>query len=376
MGLISHKNRIILLLLKGALLVLFVGLLGYGVGYFFEKKKYEVSISSPGKNPSILCLRVEFPDHKMRMLDLEWKTKLTRLIGQANTYWKDQLYGTFQSFQEPKISAILTLNEPADAYLDDLDKIYQDSAKAAKAAGIAVEDFDHVLMSYPSVTETEKAWGSPGKIWYPGEIIEPPKLVHEIGHSFGLGHCALEYRDSSRIDPKSPPSTDPWFMMGEPSLLFFTPLPLPMRFQLEALTESQVPLLKREPGKKSETLRLHDFRKSPQPGQHAGYRISGKDDSTFWIGYLTGPEETFDAGGLFPVTGLVVQRSQQYLVESYPATKEKHDIYPELLPKRLGLKKGEQLHIKSGKFTVSLIAEGADEDGHAWADVVVDFGIS
>ena len=370
MDLIKNKNQTLYSVLKTAFLIIILGLVGYAAGYLFEKRQNAASFSAPGPNPSVLCLRLEFPDHKMRLLDLEWRVKLERLVGQANTYWNEQLYGTFEAFQTPEFTDILTLPESADSYLGDLDKIYED---AAKVSNLSFKDYDHVILSYPSITQDDKAWGAPGKVWYPGEVIEPHKFVHEIGHSFGLGHCALHYRDPDHINPTAPPSTDPWFMMGEPSFLFFTPLPLPMRYQLGALGENNVPKLTGAPGEKTTTLRIHDFRKTPKSGQTTGYQISGDDHSVFWISYLTPPDKIFEAGGLSPASGLIIQRSQQYLVESFAASREPHDTYPDLIPKRLGAKKGETFSPPNQKFTVEFLDEGTDSDGHAWADITVQF---
>ncbi len=342
------------------------------LSYFYTKNQKVVVFEAPGSRPSILCLRLEFKGHKMDLLDAEWRANFKKEIEQANRYWNENLYGSFEQFQDPVISPILTLPQEAEAYHDNLDRIYKESVVVAKEAGIDTAQFDHVVMSFPRITNDQSAWGAKGKVWYPGNYFESHTFVHELGHSFGLGHAAVNFRDRRGTDPTAPPSSDPWFMMGDSTPLFLTPLPLPMRFQLKALGEEHVPLV--ELKSQEQTYRLYDLKQSLEEGQLTGLRIKESSLKTYWVSYLKKTESNLkptEGFGVEAASGVIVQRSEDFLVESFPADSSPSGYHPEIYPERLGFQKGETFSAQNKLFQLRVVEEGVDQSGRAWCEVTI-----
>ncbi|MEZ6137673.1 MAG: hypothetical protein R3C53_22530 [Pirellulaceae bacterium] len=136
-----------------------------------------------------LCIRVNFADRQIfPQGDKAWKLKLDALFAFAEPYYRFQSYGQIARMPH-ETTEVFFIDKSWTTYKGKEGELADEMRKRAQAAGWSVEEFDHVVLSFPSIDGSYGALGTPGTIWMPGDNPWPPGFAHELGHAFGVGHA-------------------------------------------------------------------------------------------------------------------------------------------------------------------------------------------
>ncbi len=140
----------------------------------------------------ILWVRAEFPDTAMGLTEAVWRARLDILSSRMAGYWNLHSYRT-QAFTIA-YTPILQMPQPAltpDSPYLDVGVLRAQMRQKATDAGLVLSDFDHLILSYPSIPSNSSfgALGTPGTIWLPGTAPFDGGLIHEFGHALGVGHA-------------------------------------------------------------------------------------------------------------------------------------------------------------------------------------------
>ena len=273
----------------------------------------------PDPQPGFMIARIHFDDRDS-FQEESWPARtehLKDLLNQTKIFWRSQTYGRIIGFQPPHFSELITIPRPETTGPEAREQIYQQVIAALKAQKADLSDIQHYILSYPRLTEDDTAWSRPGVIWLPGKEPSADHLIHEFGHSLGLGHIQIHNAVDSKLpsDLWAKPATDPSFMMGVHSegvrtrdQKRFPPLPVPMRAQLGLISSEQV-IEASQPG----VYRIHAADEDSSMRFIAlSLNVAAENGRTYWIGYYPTIKRTF---GL-PETDTALKGAYVHAVEN------------------------------------------------------------
>lgn len=292
-----------------------------------------ISVCAQADDMDILYIRGEFTDKPMTINNQTWRNRLNTLNVSLNRYWVKHSYKKITAIRATYTQE-LTFPGVSGDYMD-VHKLRSTARNMASNAGFNLQDYDHVVYSYPSIKHSREfgALGSPGNIWLPGENPFDGGLIHEFGHALGLGHAHSIEGASGVIYPgEVRGGRDGLFMMGSDGqgrIGDYSTINLPMRYQTKFIDDRYIPIAKTD-----STYRIWEFELDSLPSvRNLGVRVNVNGED-FWISYAPKMAErwaNFDSAGF--ARGVLVHRKNNAVTStldftpgSFNGTKNEEDF--------------------------------------------------
>ncbi len=331
----------------------------------------------------LLYIRGEWSDRAMALTDSEWQSRLDGIHTFAEDYWVFHSAGVITGFAST-LTARLQLAGPAPTVADPADPqdVRSEMIALAQAAGFVLGDFDHVVLSYPSVPHTFSfgGLGTPGTVWMPGSDPWGPGFVHEMGHAFGVGHASHWEGGASILPGVHREGRDGLFMMGSEGNGIIggrSTINMPMRYRMGHVAPGNVEL-----ANTSGVVRLYEFElPAPPQGKLTAVRVpvGGSVPGDWWISFAPTMVErwaNFDSAGFGQ--GVIVQqltgsitRSLDFTPQSQGGIGTNEEDY---IDSRDGaLQIGSDFTFPGTEVTIEPLQTGTT-DGLRWIEVDIDLG--
>ncbi|MEM8709996.1 MAG: hypothetical protein AAGG01_03520, partial [Planctomycetota bacterium] len=251
----------------------------------------------------------------------------------------------------------------------------------AEGAGYVINDYDHIVLSYPSAPHTFSfgALGTPGTVWMPGSNPWGPGFIHELGHAFGVGH-ASHYEGGPNVFPgQHREGRDGLFMMGSEggAMGGRSTINMPMRYAMNHAGDAQV---KNVDG--PQVVRLFEFELAAYPdGKYMAARIDapGVLNRDWWLSFaptMVDRWSAFNSEGFG--RGIIVQelngsitRSLDFTPQSQGGIGTNEEDYVDSRDGALQI--DQRFTFPGTELSLEPLAIGV-QDGLRWIDVAIDFG--
>ena len=190
------------------------------------------------KSVTFLCIRANFADRQIFPQEhVAWNLKLDALFKFAEPYYRVQSYGQIAKMPH-QTTEVFLIDESWTAYKGKEGELADAMRTLARAQGWKIEDFDHVVLSFPSIDGNYGALGTPGTIWMPGDNPWPPGFAHELGHAFAVGHACTWEGGEAAWPGIHDEGSDANFTMGSGAV--GAAWNLPMKFKVGWVPEDKI----------------------------------------------------------------------------------------------------------------------------------------
>ncbi len=315
----------------------------------------------------LLFIRAQFADAPMPMSDAVWLQELMNVTDAAEAFFVANSYG-YMSGYEADYTPVFTLPGVAADYIGDLGLITYAMLDAASDAGYSVGDYDHQVLSYPGVlNQNFGAAAIPGRVWLPGEYPWAPGFVHEMGHSYNVGHAGAVEGNGTPYPGVYREGRDGLFVMGSDDGDMYQ-MPLPMKYVIGWVDEQHIVDVD------SHNLGTHriwayDRDTLPEPNT-LGVRFQA-DGQTFWISFAPGLADLYpEHGGEVWEQGVIIHvqdTHRTFLLDFTPGSQGAGDTADWIDTRDGALVLGTSFTFPE-EITIIPIAVG-ETDGWKWIDV-------
>lgn len=333
----------------------------------------------------LLYIRAEWSDGLMALTDAEWESRLGGIHAEADDYWQFHSSSAITGFTSA-VTGRLLMAGPAPTPDDPADPgtVRAEMRALAQAAGFVLGDYDHVVLSYPSVAHTFSfgALGTPGTVWMPGSNPWGPGFIHEMGHAFAVGH-ANHWEGGPDVLPGVPrEGRDGLFMMGSEGGGIIggrSTINMPMRFLMGHTGTGNV-------GRALESgvVRLHEFELATNPqGKLTAVRVvvDGTSPGDWWLSFAPKMVErwaSFGSDGFG--RGIIAHqligsttRSIDFTPQSIGGVGTNEEDYIDCRDGALQI--GNAFTFPGSDVTIEPLQTGED-NGVRWIEVMIDLGPS
>ncbi len=318
----------------------------------------------------ILFIRAEFTNAPMPMTHDVWLNELIGVKEAAETFFVRNSYGRIAGY-DADYTPVLTLPGVSTDYIGDIALITYAMLDAARDAGFDVDAYDHQVLSYPGVlNQNFGAAALPGRVWLPGEYPWAPGFIHEMGHSYNVGHAGAIEGNGVPYPGVYREGRDGLFVMGSDDGDMYQ-MPLPMKYTIGWVDDQHIVDI--DSGNYG-TYRIYAFDRDTLPeAKTLGLRFEA-DGRTFWISFAPGLAQLYDEhGGAVWEEGVIVQMqdfSRTFLLDFTPGSQGEGDSADWIDTRDGALTLGMTYTFPNGGPIIRPIAVG-ETDGWKWIEVRV-----
>ena len=331
----------------------------------------------------LLYIRAEWADATLPITDTVWQNRLDAIHTEASDYWVFHSAGAVTGFVATQTARLL-MSGPAPTVANPADPgvVRSRMVALAQGAGFVLSDFDHVVLSYPSVPHTFSfgALGTPGTVWIPGSNPWGPGFIHEMGHAFGVGHANHWEGGPDILPGEHREGRDGLFMMGSEGNGIIggrSTINVPMRYKMDHITDANIQAVNG-----SGVVRLFEFELPSMPqGKMMAARmpVGGTVPGDWWISFAPTMVErwaNFDSEGFG--RGVIVHQLQGAITRSLDFTPQSMGGIgtneEDYIDSRDGaLQIGSRFTFPGTDVTIEPLQTGVT-DGLRWIDVDIDLG--